>query len=186
MAHTKNTARKVSSGLPPACFPPVAEKKSQHYQSQNQLPVKTVPSTEAEIDANEDWTQLSPSLPEGAAPPLERVVSRLTAEFEQSPVQDMEELADLVQDLHENPPACSEPASTSVMLPSTVTSETVAETPIQPLLLAKHTMAGLAPTKTRPRAPTAATKCPRQEYCQMERRKPVQRRKSKSSSLSSL
>ena len=145
-----------------------------------------VPSTEAEIDSTEDWTQLSPSLLEGAAPPLERVVSRLNAEFEQAPVQDMEELADLVQDLHENPPAPSEPASSSVVLASTVTSETVAETPIQPLLLAKRAVAGLAPTKARPRAPTAATKCPRQEYHQMERQKPAQRRKPKSSSLSSL
>ena len=110
MARTKNTARKGSGGLPPACFPQVAapaEKKSRHYQARNQLPVKVVPSTAAEVDSTEDWMQLSPSLPEGAAPPLERVVSQLNAEFEQAPLQDMEELADLVQDLHENPPAPS-------------------------------------------------------------------------------
>ena len=116
MACTKNTARKSSGGLPLACFPQVAagaEKKSRHYQARNQLPVKAVPSTAAEVNPTEDWTQLSPSLLEGAAPPLERVVSKLNAEFEQAPLQDMEELADLVQDLHENPPAPSESASSS-------------------------------------------------------------------------
>ena len=80
------------------------------------------------------------------------MVSRLNEEFDQVPLQDMEELADLVQDLHENPPAPSEPASSSIVLASTVTSETVAETPIQPLLLAKCAVAGLAPTKARPQS----------------------------------
>ena len=191
MARTKNTARKSSGGLPPACFPQVAEgaeKKSWHYQARNQLPVKAVSSTAVETDstAPEDWTQLSPSLPEGAAPPLERVVSRLNQEFDQAPLQDLDGLADLVHNLHDNPPALSEPASDSVMPESTVTSETVAKTPIQPLLLAKRAVAGLAPTKARHRAPTAATKCPRKEYHSMERQKPAQRRKPKPSSLSSL
>ena len=72
MARTKNTARKGSGGLPPACFPLVAPgvgKKLWHWQEQNQLPVKAVPPTAIEADSTADWTQLSPSLPEGAAPP---------------------------------------------------------------------------------------------------------------------
>ena len=88
MACMKNTARKGSGGLPPAHFPQVAPgagKKLQHYQARNQLPVKVVPSTAAEADSTADWTQLSPSLLEGPAPPLERVVSQLNAEFEQAP-----------------------------------------------------------------------------------------------------
>ena len=187
MAHTKNTARKGSSGLPPAHFPQVAAgagKKSQHYQARNQLPVKAAPSTAAEADSTDDWTQLSPSLPEGAAPPLERVVSQLNAEFEQAPSQRMEELVDLVQDLHENPPAPSVLPSTSQAPVPRVTSETVSKTPVQPLLLAKRAVAGLAPIKARPKLPTAAAKCPRKEF--RERQKPVQRRKQKPSSLTSL
>ena len=190
MACTKNTARKGSGGLPPACFPQVAAgagKKSRHYQARNQLPVKAVPSTAAEVDSTDDWTQLSPSLPEGAVPPLERVVSQLNAEFEQAPLQEMEELADLVQDLHENPPAPSVSPSTSQVLVPMVTSETVSKTPVQPLLLAKRAVAGLAPTKARPKPPTAAAKCPRKEFHGREKQKPVQRRKpTKPSSLTSL
>ena len=114
MAHTKNTARKGSGGLPPARFPLVAPgvgKKLWHWQAQNQLPAKAVPSTVTEADSTADWTQLSPSLLEGAAPPLERVVSQLNAEYEQAPSQEMEELADLVQDLQDNlqPPVCCHP-----------------------------------------------------------------------------
>ena len=163
MAHTKNTARKGSGGLPPAHFPlvaPGAGKKSRHWQARNQLPVKVVPSTVTEADSTADWTQLSPSLPEGAVPPLERVVSQLNAEYEQAPSQEMEELADLVQDLHDNPPAPSVlPAPSPVLMPM-VTSETVSKTPMQPLLLAKWAVAGLAPTKAKPKPPTAAAKCP--------------------------
>ena len=187
MARTKNTARKGSGGLPPARFPQVAPgagKKLRHYQARNQLPVKAVPSTAAEADSTADWTQLSPSLLEGAAPPLERVVSQLNAEFEQAPSQEMEELADLVQDLHDNPPAPSVLPTTSQVLMPMVTSETVAETPVQPLLLTKQAVAGLAPTKARPKPPTAAAKCPRKEF--RERQKPVPRRKQKPSSLTSL
>ena len=187
MARTKNTARKGSGGLPPARFPlvaPGAGKKSRHYQARNQLPVKAVPSTVTEADSTADWTQLSPSLPEGAVPPLERVVSQLNAEYEQAPSQEMEELADLAQDLHDNPPAPSVLPATSPVLMLMVTSETVLETPVQPLLLAKRPVAGLAPTKARPKPPTAAAKCPRKEF--RERQKPAPRRKQKPSSLTSL
>ena len=130
----------------------------------------------AEADSTADWTQLSPSLPEEAAPPLERVVSQLNAEYEQAPSQEMEELADLVQDLHDNPLAPSVLPATSQVLMLMVTSETVSETPVQPLLLAKQAVAGLAPTKARPKPPTAAAKCPRKEF----------REKQKPSSLTSL
>ena len=190
MACTKNTAKKVSGGLPPACFPWVAagaEKKAHHHQARKQLPVKAASSTATVADVHRDWTQLSPSLPEGAAPPLERVVSRLNEEYEQSPPCNLEELANLVEDLHENPPAPSASSSANPVLVPMVTSETVAETPTQPLLLAKQAVAGLAPTKARPKPPTAAAKCPRVEYHSRERQKPVQRRQpSKPSSLTSL
>ena len=96
----------------------------------------------------------------------------------------MEELADLVQDLHDNPPAPSVLPAPSPVLMSMVTSETVSETPVQPLLLAKRAVAGLAPTKARPKPPTAAAKCPRKEF--RERQKPAPRRKQKPSSLTSL
>ena len=145
----------------------------------------TATATAAEIHG--DWTQLSPSLPEGAVPLLERVVSRLNEEYGWSPPRNMEELASLNEDLHENPPAPSVLPSTSQALMPMVTSETVSKTPIQPLLLAKQPVAGLAPTKARPKPPTAAAKCPREEFCGREKQKPVQRRKpSKPSSLTSL
>ena len=117
-------------------------------------------------------------------PPLERVVSQLNAEFEQDPSQEMEQLADLVQDLHDNPPAPSVLPATSQVLMPMVTSETVLETPVQPLLLAKRAVAGLAPTKARPKPPTTAAKCPRKEF--RDRQKPARRRKQKPSSLTSL
>ena len=143
-----------------------------------------MPSTATEADSTADWTQLSPSLLEGAAPPLERVVSQLNAEYEQAPSQEMEELADLVQDLHDNPPAPSVLPAPSPALMLIVTSETVSETPVQPLLLAKRAVAGLAPIKARPKPPTAAAKCPWKEF--RERQKPASRRKQKPSSLTSL
>ena len=96
----------------------------------------------------------------------------------------MEELADLVQDLHNKPPAPSVLPATSPVLMPMVTSETVSETPVQPLLLAKRAVAGLAPTKARPKPPTAAAKCPRKEF--RERQKPAPRRKQKPSPLTSL
>ena len=190
MARTKNTAKKVSGGLPPACFPQVAagaERKACHHQARKQLPVKAATTTATAAEIHGDWTQLSPSLPEGAAPPLERVVSRLNEEYEQSPPHNMEELASLVEDLHENPPAPSVSQPTSQALVPMAISETVSETPIQPLLLAKQAVAGLAPTKARPKPPTAAAKYPREEVCGREKQKPIQSRKpSKPSSLTSL
>ena len=185
MAHTKNTASKGFCGLSPARFPVAAQgagERQRHGQASHQLPVEAVPSTAAEADSPIDWMQLSPSLPEGAVPPLERMVSQLNAEHKQAPSQELEELADLVQDLHDNPPAPSVlPAPSPVPL---VTSQTISEMPVQPLLLAKRAMAGLAPTKARPKLPTAATKCPRKKF--RERQQPAPRRKKKPSSLSSL
>ena len=116
MARTKNTARKGSGGLPTACFPLRSSRSWKEvatlWQAQKPAPSQsgTIHSA-AEADSTADWTQLSPSLPEGAVPPLERVVSQLNAEFEQAPLQEMEELANLVQDLHDNPPAPSVVAS---------------------------------------------------------------------------
>ena len=94
-------------------------------------------------------------------------MDRLNQEFDQPPPQDLDELADLVQDLHNNPPApCEFPVGVNVTQPS-VTSETVAETP-QPLLLAKRAVATLAPSKAQPKPPTAAAKCPRLEFQQQQ------------------
>ena len=99
----------------------------------------------------------------------------------------MEQLADLVADLHENPPAPSVPTSVDLSPAPSVTSETVAETPIQPLLLAKSTIAGLAPTKAKPRPPTAATKYPRAEYSGQQRKELRQKKRPKKpKSLTSL
>ena len=191
MACTKNTARKPSGGLPPARFPLVAtgvEERSRHYQAQHKLPVKILQSPAADVEpaVQDDWTQLIPSLPEGAAPPLEHVVERLNQEFDQPPPQDMEELADLVQDLCNNPPApCELPVDMNMLQP-TVISETVAETP-QPLLLTKRAVASLAPSKARPNPSTGAAKCPRLEFQQQQRSQPAPRRKSsKPISLTSL
>ena len=100
-----------------------------------------MPCTATEADSTADWTQLNPSKLEGAAPPLERVVSQWNAEYEQAPLQEMEELADLVQDLHNNPPAPSVLPAPSPAITPMVTSETISETPVQPLLLAKRAVA---------------------------------------------
>ena len=69
---------------------------------------------------------------------------------------------------------------------SSVTSETVAETHTQPLLLAKCTIASLAPTKAKPRPLTAAAKCSRVEYSGQQKKELKQKRPKKSKSLTSL
>ena len=67
-------------------------------------------------------------------------------------------------------------------LASTVITETVAETPRAPLLLARRATAVPAPTKSRPRPPTSAVKCPRANLRKSEEPK----RKKKPASLTAL
>ena len=171
MIRTKNTTRKYPTGLPPAQYPSIAtgmEERNHHYQ-QLQL-------IGAEAPTN-DWTDLTPTFEEPVSPALAQAVDQLNQDYEELPPQTLEELSDLVEDLRNNPPNLAateqvietspeqveEPdlmveSSTST---STVIAETVAETPRAPLLLSRRVTAVLAPTKSRPRPPTSAVKCPR-------------------------
>ena len=111
------------------------------------------------------------------SPALARTVDQLNREYEELPPQDIEELSDLVEDLRNNPPTPAtiekvmETATEEIEEPSpmvqpststpTLVTETVAETPRAPLLLARRVTAVPASTKSRPRPPTSAIKCPR-------------------------
>ena len=171
MARTKNTARKYPNGLPPARFPVVStgmEECNRHYQ-QLQLIGAEAPTT--------NWTDLTPSFEGPVSPALTRTVERLNQDFEELPPQDIEELSNLVEDLRSNPPIPVSNANVTEMAVDivegpravvppptsapTVMAETVAETPRAPLLLARQATAVPAPTKSRPRPPTCAVKCPR-------------------------
>ena len=154
MVRTKNTSRKYPNGLPPARFPSIAtgmEERNRHYQ-QLQLIGEEAPTT--------DWTDLTPSFEEPLSPALTRTVDQLNREYEELPPQSIEELSHLVEDLRDNPPT---PVTTTKVMeeieepgplvqPSTSTptivTETVAETPRAPLLLARRVTAVLAPTKS--------------------------------------
>ena len=171
MVRTKNTTRKYPNGFPPARFPSIAtgmEERNRHYQ-QLQLIGAEAPTT--------DWTDLTPSFEEPLSPELTRTVDKLNREYEELPPQSIEELSDLVEDLRTNPPTLAttekamEVATDEIEEPSplvqpststpTIITETVAETPRAPLLLARRAAAAPAPTKSRPRPPTSAAKCPR-------------------------
>ena len=144
------------------------EERNRHYQ-QLQLIGAEAPTT--------DWTNLTPSFEEPLSPVLTRTVDQLNHEYEELPPQDIEELSDLVEDLRNNPPTPAtiekvmETATEEIEEPSplvqpststpTIVTETVAETPRVPLLLAKRVTAAPAPTKSQPRPPTSAAKCPR-------------------------
>ena len=144
------------------------EERNHHYQ-QLQLIGEEAPTT--------DWTNLTPSFEEPLSPALTRTVDQLNREYEELPPQSIEELSHLVEDLRDNPPT---PITTEKVMevateeteepgplvqPSTsaptIITETVAETPRVPLFLAKCVTAVPAPTKSRPRPPTSAAKCPR-------------------------
>ena len=163
MVRTKNTMRKYPNGLPPAKFPSIAtgmEECNRHYQ-QSQLIGAEAPTT--------DWTDLTPSFEEPLSPALTRTVDQLNREYEELPPQDIEELSDLVEDLRNNPPAPAtiekvrETATEEIeepgplVQPSTSTptliTETVAETPRAPLLLARRVTAVPAPTREPTQAP---------------------------------
>ena len=169
MVRTKNTTRKYPTGLPPARYPAIAtgmEERNRHYQ-QLQLIGAEAPTT--------DWTDLIPSFEEPLSPALTRTVDQLNRENEELPPQDIEELSDLVEDLRNNPPTpatiekvmetateeIEEPSPLVQPSTSAVVAETIAETPRAPLLLSKRVTAVPAPTKSRPRPPTSAAKCPR-------------------------
>ena len=121
MVCTKNTARKQHFGLPKARFPVVPtghSKRDLHYQAQLQLPSDDV-----------DWTSLTPMLTGTESPEVGRAVDRLNKEHANSPPQTIDDVCDLVQDLHACPPTTlvEEPATTTPPTP-TLFTETMAET----------------------------------------------------------
>ena len=171
MVRTKNTTRKYPTGLPPARYPSIATGMEEHNHHYQQL--KLI-GAEAPTD---DWTDLTPTFEEPVSPALAQAVDQLNQDYEELPPQTIEELSNLVEDLRNNPPAlpaaeqametnpkqAEEPSlmvkpSTST---STVVAETVAETFRVPLLLSRRATAVPAPTKSRPRPPTSAAKCPK-------------------------
>ena len=193
MVRTKNTIRKYPTGLPPARYPLIAtgaEERDRHY-SQLQLVGAEAPDM--------DWTELTPSFEEPMSPAVTRTVEQLNREFEELPPQTIEELSNLVEDLRSNPPTSVATenamgiAATVVEEPNlvvqpptsapTIITETVAETPRAPLLLARRATAVPAPTKSRPRPPTNAVKCPRPNLISHEE---PRRKKKKPASLTAL
>ena len=193
MARTKNTKRKHTQGLPRARFTRIAtgaEERNNFYCLTLQLPPQ---------DAS-DWTSLTPS--GVTSPELERTVERLNAEHLDST------MLELVEDLHENPPTSSDgagpisPDSDQPLLekpeemlveevsftteppPHAISTETVGETVYCPVLLARRATAMLI--KSQPTPPTAATKCPRPEFCVQHKEVTRRRRKSKPKPASSL
>ena len=155
MVRLKNTTRKYPNGLPPARYPSIAtgmEERNRHYQ-QLQLIGAEAPTT--------DWTDLTPSFEEPLSPALTRTVDKLNHEYEELPPQSIEELSNLVEDLRSNPPTTEKVMETAIgdieepsplVQPSTsaptIVTETVAETPRAPLLLARRVTAAPAPTKS--------------------------------------
>ena len=135
MVRTKNTERKQPTKLPVARFPMVATGRAQrdrHSFLKSQLPPQ---------DEELEWTALSPSLPGAASLELKRAVERINEEFAHPPPQNVEEVLDLVEDLHTNPlpPQLLELLRTKIQdlltpqfeedsvptpLPPTITSET--------------------------------------------------------------
>ena len=111
---------------------------------------------------------------------LAQAVEELNRNYEELPPQNLEELSNLVEDLRSNPPNPTATEQAMEMSPRSVeeprpeatpstsavviTTETIAETPRVPLLLARRATAVLAPTKSRPRPPTSTAKCPRPEF----------------------
>ena len=117
---------------------------------------------------------ITPTLEWGSSPVVARTVDKWNVDYEQAQApQNMEELDILVQDLRDNPPTplvdataekpdpaaptMNEELPTPTSTTPTVFTETMAETPRQPLLLAWRATAV-------PSTPTPATKCPRPEY----------------------
>ena len=111
-----------------------------HYQAQLQLPSE---------DA--DWTTLMPTFMGTESLEVGRAVDRINEEHANSPPQTIDEVCDLVQDLHACPPTspvkdpviqvdCEQPATTTPPTP-TLFTETVAETVRPPLLLARRVTA---------------------------------------------
>ena len=93
MAHTKNTERKHTKGLPKARFSRVATRAKERdtfYQLTLQLPPQGA----------SDWTSLNPS--GVTSPELERTVERLNAKHLDTT------LLELVEDLHKHPPTSSD------------------------------------------------------------------------------
>ena len=139
-----------------------------------------------------EWMSLTPTLEQGSSPVIERTVAQWNTEYEQAQVsQNLEELDTLVQDLRDNLPTPiatlahpadqtakeQEPApqdldqelSTPTNPTPAVFMETIAETPKQPLLLARRATAV-------PLTPTPATRCPRPEFRRRPRKgQPVKR-----------
>ena len=185
----KNTERKHAQRLPKARFSRIAtgaEERNNFYRLTLQLPPR---------DAS-DWTNLTPS--GVTSPELEKTVDILNAEHLDAT------MLELVEDLHENPPTSSveaqsatpdpephteemfEEEAPSIMEPPprAISTETVKETEYPPVLLARRATA--MPVKSQPAPPTAATKCPRPEFCMQHEEVTKRRRKSKPKPASSL
>ena len=200
MVHTKNTERKHFQGLPRARFLQVATgvaERDKFYCLTLQLP----PTVET------DWTSLTPS--GVTSPELERMVDCLNAEHQSAMGDDIREVVELVEDLHDNPPASStgepepvvqdsdghpleqvtemvvEETSSTTGPPPTISTETVAETAYPPMLLARRATAMSAPRKSTPPPPTAGTKCPRPEF-HSKNEEVNRRKKPKSKTVSAL
>ena len=175
--------------LPTARFSRIAtgaEERNKFYHLILQLPPQ---------DAT-DWTNLTPS--GVTSPEIEKTVDRLNAEHLDAT------MLELMENLHENPPISSEGAQlatpdpephTKEMLeeevsstmeppPRAVSTETVKETAYPPVLLARR--ATTMPVKSQPAPPTAATKCPRPEFCIQHEEVTKKRRKSQPRPTSSL
>ena len=179
MTRTKNTARKTSSGLLWARFTPTGDRE--YHGLKLKLLRNQIASDSEESPMNEEkWKNLTPTLERRTSPIVERTVAQWNTEYKQALApRNLEELDTLVQDLRNNPPtppaALAHPAAETAKeqepapwdpdkeLPTpidstpTVFTETVAETPRQPLLLAGRATAVLS-------TPTPAVKCPRPEF----------------------
>ena len=155
MACTKNTERKPS-WPPVARFPVIATGKAEREAHYRQKAAATTPTTEAM-----DWTELNPTLPRSTSPVLENTVNRLN-EAHLGSTLTMDDVAEIMEDLHANPPTTPIDGTTSEAarpedrqdLPITstaptgsVTSETTGQTSHPPILLERKAMATLVPIR---------------------------------------
>ena len=173
MACTKNTARKTASRLPHAKFTPTGEEeRRKHHRLKLRLLRNQIASDSEESPAQqEEWMSITPTLERGSSPVVARTLDKWNVDYEQAQAaQNMEELDILVQDNPSTPlvdvtaeklspaaPTVNEELPTPTSTASAVFTETVAEKPRQPLLLARRATAV-------PATPTPAAKCPRPEH----------------------
>ena len=155
----KNTAQKTTSKLPQASFTPTEgeERRKCYGLKLKLLHNQTASNSEESPMQQEEWMSITPTLEWGSSPVIERTGDQWNAEYEQAQAPwNMEELDTLVQDLRDNPPTptatLAPPADTAtekqdlaapnldkeLPTPTSTTpavfTETIAETPKQPLL----------------------------------------------------